>query len=99
MEVQSTNFTRLQINSSVCLKLKAPNAENLFLIQRPFTKIMRQKTENKVDNSQSKTAFGNNIWIGFQGNLSDFPADRSYGLDLESEGQGHQWKMVPGTLG
>ena len=34
------------------------------------------------------------MWFGLQFNLSDFSHDDLYTLDLDPEGQGHQWKMI-----
>ena len=34
------------------------------------------------------------MWFGFQFNLSDSSDDDLYRLDLDPEGQGHQWKMI-----
>ena len=34
------------------------------------------------------------MWFGFQFNLSDSSDDDLYRLDLDPEGQGHQWKMT-----
>ena len=34
------------------------------------------------------------MWFGFQFNLSDSSDDNLYRLDLDPEGQGHQWKTI-----
>ena len=34
------------------------------------------------------------MWFGFQFNLSDSSDDDLNRLDLDPEGQGHQWKMI-----
>ena len=39
------------------------------------------------------------MWFGFQFNLSDSSDDGLYRLDLDPEGQGHQWKMISIQLG
>ena len=39
------------------------------------------------------------MWFGFQFNLSDSLYDDLYRLDLDPEGQGHQWKMISILLG
>ena len=39
------------------------------------------------------------MWFGFQFNLSDSSDDGFYRLDLDPEGQGHQWKMISIQLG
>ena len=39
------------------------------------------------------------MWFGFQFNLSDSSDDDLYRLDLDPEGQGHQWKMISIQLG
>ena len=39
------------------------------------------------------------MWFGFQFNLSDSSDDGLYRLDLDHEGQGHQWKMISIQLG
>ena len=39
------------------------------------------------------------MWFGFQFNLSDSSDDGLYRLDLDPEGQGHQWKMISIHLG
>ena len=33
------------------------------------------------------------MWFGFQFNLSDSSHDDLYRLELDPEGQGHQWKI------
>ena len=38
------------------------------------------------------------MWFGFQFNLSDSSDDDLYRLDLDPEGQGHQWKMISGII-
>ena len=39
------------------------------------------------------------MWFGFQFNLSDSSDDGLYRLNLDPEGQGHQWKMISIQLG
>ena len=39
------------------------------------------------------------MWFGFQFNLSDSSHDDLHRLDLDPEGQGHQWKMISIQLG
>ena len=39
------------------------------------------------------------MWFGFQFNLSDSSDDGLYRLELDPEGQGHQWKMISIQLG
>ena len=39
------------------------------------------------------------MWFGFQFNLSDSSDDDLYRLGLDTEGQGHQWKMISIYLG
>ena len=39
------------------------------------------------------------MWFSFQFNLSDSSEDDLYRLDLDPEGQGHQWKMISIWLG
>ena len=34
------------------------------------------------------------MWFAFQFNSSDSSDDDLYRLDLDPEGQGHQWKMI-----
>ena len=34
------------------------------------------------------------MWFSFQFNLSDSSDDDLYRLDLDPEGQGHQWKII-----
>ena len=38
------------------------------------------------------------MWFGFQFNLSDSSDDDFYRLDLDPEGQDHQWKMISNEL-
>ena len=39
------------------------------------------------------------MWFGFQTILSDSSDDGLYRLNLDPEGQGHQWKMISIQLG
>ena len=39
------------------------------------------------------------MWFGFQFNLSDSSDNDLYRIDLDPEGQGHQWKMISIQLG
>ena len=39
------------------------------------------------------------MWFGFQFNLSGSSDDGLYRLNLDPEGQGHQWKMISIQLG
>ena len=39
------------------------------------------------------------MWFGFQFNLSDSSDDDLHRLDLDPEGQGHQWKIISIQVG
>ena len=48
--------------------------------------------ESQVSSYQFSKAY--KMWFGFQFNLGDSSDDDLSRLDLEPEGQGHQWKMI-----
>ena len=69
------------------------------MVIRSQRTYIRQNCWEESEVFPYKFSMAYEMWFGFQFNLSDSSDDDLYRLVLDTEGQGHQWKMISTYLG